>query len=235
VTGSLTEHLETSNITLDISTDGLHNGGEVALAERIKVIDVAVPSAHETRVPVMSACQDGLSTRGSQVCRWQRLASAMSNAVAKGGGATFALLCDYIIVERSTVLSDGHIRAALTAGDGGTLIWPLAMGLTKAKRYLLTGDNISVEDAERFGLVTEVVEDGQSRARAMDVARRLADGPQVAIRNTKVALNQWLRLGQTTSQDYALALQMLSGTHDDVLAALNSLKSGGVGAIARET
>src|SRR5271156_4932361 len=74
------------------------------------------------------------------------------NGVAKGGGATFALLCDYIILERTALLSDGHIRSALAAGDGGTMVWPLSIGLTVAKKYLLTGDNISAEDAERFGL-----------------------------------------------------------------------------------
>jgi enoyl-CoA hydratase len=153
------------------------------------------------------------------------------NGAAKGGGATFALLCDYIILERTARLSDGHLLGALAAGDGGTLIWPLTMGVTKAKRYLLTGDVIAPDDAERFGLVTEVVEEGRGRDRAMTVARRLAGGPQTALRNTKIALNQWLRLGQTTSQDFALALQMLSGVHDDVLATYRRVKSGGSGAI----
>ena len=129
------------------------------------------------------------------------------------------------------MVADGHIRAALSAGDGGTLIWPLTMGLTKAKKYLLTGDWIGAEEAERLGLVSEVVDAGRSLERAVDVARRFANGPQLAIRATKMALNQWLRLGQMASFDYSLALEFLSASDDDVPRALESLRARGAGAI----
>jgi enoyl-CoA hydratase len=146
------------------------------------------------------------------------------NGVAMGVGASFGLMCDIIIAERSALIADGHIRAALSAGDGGVLAWPMSMGIVKAKQYLMTGDFISAGDAERFGLVTEVVEDGESLARATVVARQLAAKPQFAIRATKASLNQWYRLGQVSAFDYSLALEMLTVTHPDVPDALERLQ-----------
>jgi enoyl-CoA hydratase len=229
------DHTELSTILRDINADPqVHtavlaaNGPDFYIGGGEAFLDLyqSPESARGVMLEVREIVQSHIECEKPIVCA--------VNGVAKGGGATFALLCDYIILERTASLSDAHIRGALTAGDGGTLIWPLTVGLTKAKQYLLTGDTITAEDAERFGLVTEVVEEGQARERAMVVARRFAQGPQTALRNTKLALNQWLRLGQTTSHDYALGLQMLSGIHDDVFAALKNLKDGGVGAIPAE-
>jgi len=156
---------------------------------------------------------------------------AAINGVAMGASLAFALLCDYVIIERDVKIADGHIRAALSAGDGGTMIWPLTVGLTKAKRFLMTGDSIEAEEAERLGLVTEVVDQGRSLERAIQVATRFAEGPQAAIRATKTALNQWLRLAQMTSFDFSLALEFLVAVGDDVPKALQDLRNRGIGAM----
>jgi enoyl-CoA hydratase len=148
---------------------------------------------------------------------------AAINGVAMGVGATFALMCDFIIAERSALIADGHVRAALAAGDGGVLAWPLSMGIVKAKQYLMTGDFISAADAERFGLVTEVVEDGESLVRATTIARLLLTKPQFAVRATKASVNQWYRLGQVSAFDYSLAMEMLTIAHPDVPQALEKL------------
>jgi len=148
-----------------------------------------------------------------------------------GAGAAFALLCDFVIMEEHAMLADGHIRAALAAGDGGALIWPLAVGITRAKKYLLTGDWITATEAERIGLVTEVVPKGESVERAMAIARRLAAGPQTAISFTKQAVNSWLKLAVAPAFDYSLALEGLTMKLDDVPKALKGLRETGQGAI----
>lgn len=117
------------------------------------------------------------------------------NGTTSGGALAFALFADVVVTERHVVLSDPHVPAGVAAGDGGVLIWPLALGLLRAKRYLLTGDPISADEAQALGLVTEVVERGESVPRAMHWARRLAAAPRAALRHTKVALNHWLRIG----------------------------------------
>jgi enoyl-CoA hydratase len=117
------------------------------------------------------------------------------NGTTAGGTLAFALLADVVVAERHVELSDPHVPAGVAAGDGGVLIWPLAMGLLRAKRFLFTGDPISADEALALGLVTEVVDRGASVERAMHWARRLAAAPRAALRHTKSALNQWLRIG----------------------------------------
>ena len=70
---------------------------------------------------------------------------------AVGLGATVALACDCVVAARSAMFSDPHVRVGLVAGDGGCLVWPAALGLTRARRYLLTGDALTAEDAYQFG------------------------------------------------------------------------------------
>ncbi len=117
------------------------------------------------------------------------------NGTTTGGTLAFALFADVIVAERHVTLSDPHVPAGVAAGDGGVLIWPLALGLLRAKRFLYTGDPLTADEALALGLVTEVVERGASVGRAMHWARRLADAPSAALRQTKIALNQWLRIG----------------------------------------
>jgi enoyl-CoA hydratase len=147
---------------------------------------------------------------------------------AFGSGAAYALLADFIIVERHVQFADGHVQAGLPAGDGGTIIWPLAVGMVRAKKYLLTGDMIDAVEAERIGLITEVVETGESFDRAMALARRLSAGPQQALRYTKRALNLRYRYAALQSFELALAVEletMYFGS--DFERGLQSMKDGG--------
>jgi enoyl-CoA hydratase len=157
---------------------------------------------------------------------------AAVNGPAMGVGTIIALLCDYVVMERSARIADGHVRAAVAAGDGGTVIWPFAMGIMKAKQYLMTGDWITAEDAERFGLISEVVDDGASVERAEAVARRLAAGPTLAIRYTKRCLNAWMRVGMTLNFETALLHEGITMMSPEARRAVESLRSTGKGAIA---
>ena len=64
------------------------------------------------------------------------------NGVAAGLGATIALFCDIIYASDQARIGDTHVRAGLVAGDGGAVIWPLLVGVSKAKELLMTGDII---------------------------------------------------------------------------------------------
>jgi enoyl-CoA hydratase len=96
--------------------------------------------------------------------------------------------------------------------------------MAKAKYYLLTCDFLDGKEAERIGLVSMVVPPEELMPRAMEVAQKLAKGSQPAIRFTKRALNQWLRLGAHTAFDYSLALEMLGFLGGDVREGLESVR-----------
>ena len=74
------------------------------------------------------------------------------------------------------------------------IVWPLLCGMAKAKYYLLTADFIDGKEAERIGLVSICVPQDQLMNKAMEVADKLAAGSQQAIRFTKKALNNWMRM-----------------------------------------
>ena len=62
-----------------------------------------------------------------------------------------------VVAHEGVRIADPHVRVGLVAGDGGALLWPLLMGHVRAKRYLLTGDALSAAQAERAGLVSDLV------------------------------------------------------------------------------
>ncbi len=146
------------------------------------------------------------------------------NGVAVGAGLAVALLADISIASEKARFTDGHVRLGVAAGDHAALLWPLLMSMAKAKYYLLTCDFLDGKEAERIGLVSLVVPHEELMSKAMEVAGKLAHGPQSAIRFTKKALNQWLRLGAHTAFDYSLALEMLGFLDDDVREGLAAVK-----------
>jgi len=144
------------------------------------------------------------------------------NGPAIGGALAFALLGDIIVAESQVSISDMHVVAAAAAGDGGVLFWPAAMGLTRAKRYLLTGEAMSAEEAERLGLITEVVATGASLDRAMEYASRFAGMPKQALRYTKRALNAWLKMA-LPAYDLSWAGEIMTVGVPDAAEALAAL------------
>ena len=113
---------------------------------------------------------------------------------AVGAGLVAGLLADVSIAAKSARIIDGHTRLGVAAGDHAAIVWPLLCGLAKSKYHLLLCEPLSGEEAERIGLVSLCVEDDQLQDKALEVAGRLATGSQSAIRWTKYALNNWLRM-----------------------------------------
>lgn len=143
---------------------------------------------------------------------------------AVGAGLAVALLADISVAGKNARILDGHTRLGVAAGDHAVIIWPLLCGLAKARYYLLTNKPLSGEEAERIGLVALCVEDAEVQATALGVAEQLAAGSATAMRFTKHALNNWLRLAGP-SFDASLALEFLGFRLGDVRAGLEAVRS----------
>jgi enoyl-CoA hydratase/carnithine racemase len=137
------------------------------------------------------------------------------NGPAFGAGLAVALLADISIVGENVRFTDGHVILGVAAGDHAAIIWPLLCGMAKAKYYLLTGEMLDGKEAERIGLVSMCVPSPQLMDKALEVAHKLAAGPQQALRWTKRSLNNWLRMAGP-SFDTSLALEMLGFFSADV-------------------
>ena len=79
------------------------------------------------------------------------------NGVAVGAGLAAALLADIPVAARSARILDGHTTIGVTAGDHAAVIWPLLMGVNRAKYYLMTGDRISAEDEFFANGITDAI------------------------------------------------------------------------------
>jgi enoyl-CoA hydratase len=144
------------------------------------------------------------------------------NGVASGLGATIALFCDIIIAAKTARIGDPHVRVGIVAGDGGSVIWPLLVGPARAKEYLLTGDLVNAEEAERIGLINRVVEPEELYPTALALAQRLAAGAPKAIGWTKLSINRWLKEGLNLIMDTSLGLEWLTFVSEDHREAVDA-------------
>lgn len=132
------------------------------------------------------------------------------NGPAAGLGVTLALFCDIVIASDRARLGDTHVKVGLAAGDGGAVIWPLLIGVNRAKEFLMTGDMIDAKEALRIGLVNQVVPHDQLNAVVLEKARQLASGNQFAIRATKRAVNTYIKWMLNQVFDLSLVLERMS-------------------------
>ncbi len=137
------------------------------------------------------------------------------NGTAVGAGLAVALMADISVIAEDARLTDGHLRLGVVAGDHAAIVWPLLCGMAKAKYYLLTADFIDGREAERIGLVSKCVPGERVLEEALEIAARLAAGPQQAARWTKRTLNHWLRVA-LPAFDASVAYEMLSFLGSDV-------------------
>jgi enoyl-CoA hydratase len=146
------------------------------------------------------------------------------NGYAMGLGATVALLADVVYAAKSATFADTHVVMGIGAGDGGQVIWPLLMGVNRAKYYLMTGDRLSATEAERLGLVNFVVEDGTVVDEALALAVRLAGGPGLAISASKAAINGYMRMISNLVLPLSLSLEGRTMASDDHREAVRAFQ-----------
>jgi enoyl-CoA hydratase len=125
-----------------------------------------------------------------------------------GGGTDMVLCADLVVAAESAVF--GYPPARVW-GTPTTAMWVYRMGLERAKRYLLTGDEIPARTAAEIGLVLEVVPDAQLEAHAFALARRMAEVPLNQLVMLKLLCNQ-------TVENMGFASSRLLGTLFDGIA-----------------
>jgi enoyl-CoA hydratase len=148
------------------------------------------------------------------------LVSAINGAAA-GGGLAAAILSDISIGARSAKIVDGHVRLGVAAGDHAAIIWPLLCGMAKAKYYLMTGEPLYSEEAERIGLISLCVDDDKLQETAVKVAVNLTKAAPSALRWTKLSMNNWLQMAWPIFEN-SLALEILGFSGPDVVEGLKA-------------
>lgn len=114
---------------------------------------------------------------------------AKIGGVAAGAGLSLALQCDLTVAAESARLSEIFSRRGLSVDGGSSWLLPRLVGLHRAKELAFFAEILSATEAAEFGLINRVVPDAELDAFVDDWARRLADGPPLALSMTKRLLN----------------------------------------------
>lgn len=136
--------------------------------------------------------------------------------VAAGAGAVIALAADFRVVGRSGRFAFLFTKVGLSGGDmGAAYLLPRLVGVGRATSLLMLGDTIDAETADRYGLVSELVPDDELDDAVAALAGRLADGPTLALSQTKALLSRELDMSLSASLELDAMTQALLMTTDD--------------------
>lgn len=112
------------------------------------------------------------------------------NGFAITGGLELAMLGDFLIASDKAVFADTHARVGLTPSWGLTQVLPRLIGVNRARQMSLTGEFVSAETAEKWGLVNEMVPDGQLMDRARALAGQIAETDRSTMVNIRGLIGQ---------------------------------------------
>ena len=131
---------------------------------------------------------------------------AALNGLAYGGGLELAVCCDLIVADKTAKLSLPEIKLGVFPGSGGTLRVTRRIGLARAKEMMFLGEPVSAAQALDWGLINRLVSKGKAVETAMELARELAQRPNVALQACKKAIDQSFVLAEGAAIEEVLSL-----------------------------
>lgn len=123
-----------------------------------------------------------------------------------GGGLELALAADFRVADETAAFRLPEVAIGIVPSSGGTHRLVRLLGAARAKELVLLRDRVDAQEAHRLGLVTEVVGAGAALARAIELARGLAELPPLAVAVAKQAIDA---LGET-SREGGLLIERLA-------------------------
>lgn len=137
------------------------------------------------------------------------------NGVAAGAGANIALACDIVIAKKSASFIQAFSKIGLIPDSGGTYFLPRIIGIQKAAAFIMTGDKVSAEEADRMNMIYKAVDDDSFTKEVKSFAEKLAKMPTKGLGLTKRALNASLSNNLTEQLKVEEELQTKAGqTYD---------------------
>lgn len=147
---------------------------------------------------------------------------AAVNGPAVGWGMDLTLFCDIRIASENAKFGELFIKRGLVADIGGLWRLPGVVGPSKAAELLFTGDVIDAREAERIGLVSRVVAPDQLMGAALEMARKIAANPPIALRYMKEGLRKSAHASMQEMGEYVgNSLAYLFTTEDHKEGALS--------------
>ena len=133
---------------------------------------------------------------------------AAVNGPAAGAGMNIALAADFRIASDAATFGQNFVNVGLFPDFGGTYFLPEIVGPAKAAEMFYTGEMIDAKTALELGIVNRVVPAAELEATAQALARKLADGPHMAIQSVKQVLYGDKRDGLVKALEHEVEQQM---------------------------
>jgi enoyl-CoA hydratase/carnithine racemase len=141
---------------------------------------------------------------------------AMVNGAAVGAGFDLSCGCDIRIGSPRARFMVAYVRIGLFPGFGGTWLYPRMLGsIGKAAELLFTGDFMEAEEAYRLGFLNKLVPEEELENTTREMARKIASGPPIAIRLSKLMLYKGLEFDLETAMKMAAAAETITLTSRD--------------------
>ncbi|BBO69802.1 crotonase [Desulfosarcina alkanivorans] len=140
---------------------------------------------------------------------------AAVTGMALGGGCELALACDIRLAADNAIFGLPEIKIGVIPGAGGTQRLSRLIGLGRAKEMLFSGDPIDAQEAFRIGLVNRVFPAASLMNEAINLARKFAKRPRLALKANKTAASNGINVDLYSALAYeARCFEMLFSTHD---------------------
>ncbi len=150
------------------------------------------------------------------VQRCEKPVIAIVNGVATGAGLDLACACDIRIGTARSRFMSAYVRIGLFPGFGGTWLYPRTLGsLGRAAEMLFTGDFLEADEAYRLGFLNRLVDEEELESTTLAMAQRIAAGPPIAIRLSKLMLYKGLEFDLETAMKMAAAGETITLTSQD--------------------
>jgi len=124
--------------------------------------------------------------------------------------AELPVMCDIVLASPTASFQDSaHFVGGLVPGDGVHVVFPMIIGLNRGRYFLLTGQELDAEKALEFGLVNEIVDEGDLLPRARELAGQIMQQPELNRRYSRILMVEDLRRRMSEMLPYGLALEGL--------------------------
>lgn len=153
-----------------------------------------------------------------------KLSIAAVNGVAIQTGFSLALSCDFRIASAEARMGSGTLRFGLLPDEGGQFLLTQLLGVAKTMEFLMLNRIVTAHEAEELGLVHEVVPAEHLMERTMDLARELANGPQVAMRLLKRSVYNAAEMTFAHALDDIASKTAISDHHPDALDGMRAFQ-----------
>lgn len=172
---------------------------------------------------------DGIHQVPEIFARFRKPVVAAMNGAAVGAGLDLACMCDIRIASARAKFGSTFVQLGLIPGDGGAYFLAKIVGFPRALELILTGRLIDAIEAERIGLVHEIVEPSFVLPKAYEIARSIAKLPAEAVKLARSLVYQSWELNQQQSLNLAATYQGIAqnrSEHDERVLAMIAKISG---------